>query len=135
MKQYSFAFLFVFIVNSVFSLSQAQVEIIGDDDVQFRLRMRIASSDTLKNNGYRIQLFFGNDRHEAQKIQAEFNARYSDWSDESYLLYYDPNWKFRVGNFYRKIDAQPLMKELLHDFGNVFLIRDQIELPALRFED
>ena len=57
---------------------------------------------------------------------------YPEWQSESYVLYYDPNWRFRVGNFYRKIDAQPLMAKLQRDFGNVFLIRDEIELPSLR---
>ncbi len=111
---------------------KSQVEIIGDDDVQSMLRMRRAATDTIDLTGYRIQLFFGNNRGDAQKIQSEFSYQYPEWSNETYLLYYDPNWRFRVGNFYHKIDAQPMMQELQRDFANVFLIRDKIELPALR---
>jgi len=47
---------------------------------------------------------------------------------------YVPNWRFRVGNFYHKIDAQPMMQELQRDFGNVFLIREKIELPGAEGE-
>ena len=122
--------LFVLTIGFTFGAA-AQVEIIGGSSVQAMIDNRVIHADTTNISGYRIQLFFGNDRAEAQKTQAKFNQLFPEWSDESYIVYYDPNWRVRVGNFYRKIDAQPMMKTLQAEFGNVFLIRDKITLPAL----
>lgn len=112
--------------------SFAQVEVIADHRLDLRMGQRIASVDSTSLSGYRIQIFFGTNRNDAQLQQAKFMSLYPEWSRESYVLYFDPNWRVRVGNFYRKIDAQPMMVELQRDFGGVFLIPDKIELPGLR---
>lgn len=115
--------------------AQGNIEVIGESLLQQMIDERVSSVDTTKLTGFRIQIYFGSNRADAQDMQAIFNANHPEWSNESYLLYYDPNWRLRIGNFYRKIDAQPMMDILQKEFGNVFLIRDNISLPALRFEE
>lgn len=123
---------FALFLVATLAFSQGNVEIIGESNLQTLIRQRVAGLDTSSLTGYRIQLFFGSNRNDAQSMQSKFNSRYPEWSNESYLLYFDPSWRVRVGNFYKKIDAQPMMNELQREYGNVFLIRDKIELPALR---
>ena len=108
-----------------------KVEVIGDAEVEMLLDKKIASVDTTDLWGYRIQVYFGNDRKEAKKTEQLLKSRYPELSTEIYRDYYQPNWKVRVGNFYRKIDAQKLMMKLEHEFGDVFLVRDIIDLPAV----
>ncbi|MCO4820337.1 MAG: SPOR domain-containing protein [Bacteroidetes bacterium] len=108
-----------------------KVEVIGDAEVEMLLDKKIASVDTTDLWGYRIQVYFGNDRKEAKKTEQLLKSRYPELSTEIYRDYYQPNWKVRVGNFYRKIDAQKLMMKLEDEFGDVFLVRDIIDLPAV----
>ena len=124
--------LFIFLVTSVVAYGQSgNIEVIGDAEIELLLDDKIASVDTTDLWGYRIQVYFGSDRKEAKKTESLLKTRYPELSSEVYTDYYQPNWKVRVGNFYRKIDAQKLMMKLEKEFGDVFLVRDIIELPAV----
>ena len=46
-----------------------KVEVIGDAEVEMLLDKKIASVDTTDLWGYRIQVYFGNDRKEAKKTE------------------------------------------------------------------
>ncbi len=107
------------------------VEVIGDAELELLVDKKVSSVDTTDLWGYRIQIYFGSNRRDAQEKEQSFKARYPDLASEVYPDYFQPNWKVRVGNFYRKIDAQKLMMKLEREFGDVFLVRDIIELPAI----
>lgn len=113
---------------------QGNVEIIGDSELEIRIAEKVTGTDTLERWGYRIQVYFGSDRTEANKLEKRFKAQYPDLRSEVYKDYFQPNWRVRIGNFYRKIDAQKLMHQLEDEFGDVFLVRDQIELPVIEVE-
>ncbi|MBO6516726.1 MAG: SPOR domain-containing protein [Bacteroidia bacterium] len=110
---------------------QGKVEIIGDEQLQFLVDEKVSSVDTTDLWGYRIQVYFGRNRDEATKVEQKFKMKYPDLREEVSKDYFQPNWRVRIGNFYRKIDAQKLMHKLEMEFGDVFLVRDKIELPVL----
>ncbi len=126
-----YAILLLLSASFVAYSQDGKVEVIGDAEVEMLLDKKIASVDTTDLWGYRIQVYFGNDRKEAKKTEQLLKSRYPELSTEIYTDYYQPNWKVRVGNFYRKIDAQKLMMKLEDEFGDVFLVRDIIDLPAV----
>jgi len=111
---------------------QGDVQIIGDAELEMMIDYKVASVDTIDLWGYRIQIFFGSNRAEANKLKQRYIIQYPDLYEEVYMDYFQPNWRLRVGNFYRKIDAQKLMRTLEIEFGDVFLVRDKIELPVLK---
>ena len=128
--KYIITTLLLFVATWSFG-QDGKIQIIEDKGVDDLLTKKIESADSVDLWGYRIQVYFGSDRTEAIKLQNKIKSMYAEQANEVYLDYYQPNWRVRVGNFYKKIDAQKLMYELQEEFGDVFLVRDKIELPYI----
>ncbi len=99
---------------------------------------RIAILDSLKRRyptkikGYRVQIFFGN-REEARRKRIEFTARYPQ--TPAYISYLAPNFRLRVGDFRTRIEAEKLKHDLGNRYQGCYIVKDEIELPALVPED
>ena len=60
--------------------------------------------------GYRVQIFTGKNRDEASKMKALFINLFPDV--DNYLVYEEPNYKVRVGDFLAKIGARELCEKV-----------------------
>ena len=91
------------------------------------------SKQSLK--GFRIQIYSGSSRIDANKVKADFLEAYPN--QKIYLDYKEPYYKIRVGDFRNKIEAQPLYQELLQDprFKAILIVPDEINFPDLRQEN
>lgn len=108
-----------------------KIEVIGDAELEELINKKVDAVDTTDMWGYRIQIYFGSNRKDALEKENEFKKKYPELASSIYKDYFQPNWRVRVGNFYRKIDAQKMMIKLEKEFGDVFLVPDIIELPAV----
>lgn len=96
---------------------------------------RILLMDSLKREnptpmeGYRVQIFFGS-RADAQKMRGEFLRSYPDIP--VYISYLAPNFRLRVGDFRTKMECEKLKKEIQDDYRGCYIVKDEIQLPALR---
>jgi len=79
--------------------------------------------------GYRIQVYFGSDRTKAQEVRADFLLTHSDIP--AYLIYQQPNFKVRVGDFRTRIEASGFLKKLEFRFKSAFIVPDEVKLPDL----
>ncbi len=79
--------------------------------------------------GYRVQIYFGSERKGAQDARQKFMQAYPE--TEAYLLYQQPYFKVRVGDFRDRFEAQAMYKKLLHEFDKVFIVPDRINFPKL----
>ncbi len=77
--------------------------------------------------GFRVQLYFGSNRAEATELKTKFQGLYPEI--ESYLLYQQPYFKLRVGDFRTRLEAQQLQKLIQKDFPSVFIVNDDIAFP------
>ena len=59
--------------------------------------------------GYRIQIYFGNERIKAQEIKSSFLQNHSKIS--AYMVYHQPNFKVRVGDFRTRLEAVGFLKK------------------------
>lgn len=109
-----------------------KIDIIGDTELEILIDKKVSSVDTVDLWGYRIQIYFGSNRKAAQEKEQKFTAKYPELASEIYKDYFQPNWRVRIGNYYRKIDAQKLMMKLEKEFGDVFLVRDIIDMPTVQ---
>jgi len=114
------------------SAQQGSVEIIGADELDKRIAEKVEAYDSTELDGYRIQLFFGADMNNAQKVKEKFRSLYPDMYYQVYMPYSQPYWRVRVGNFYSQLEAQPMLRKLEEDFESVFLVKEKIERPPLR---
>ena len=86
--------------------------------------------DKARINGYRIQIYFNEDKSTALGQKATFLSSYSD--HKAYLDYLAPNYRVRVGNFRTRLEAEQLKQELLSRYPTCIVIEDLIELPELK---
>ena len=80
-------------------------------------------------SGFRIQIFFGSERKAAQEARNKFMQIHPGY--DAYLIYQQPYFKVRVGDFRSKLEANSLYKKVLPEFDRVFIIPDKINLPKL----
>lgn len=125
--------VFLILLNFKNLYSQGKIEVVVDSQLyeiqsQRLKNKKIADSkpDTLVVQGYRLQVFFSNDRKKALKIKDKLIKEFPEYANEVYLLYQSPNYKVRIGNFVKETDAKPLERRLLKHFDNVFIVRDKI---------
>ncbi len=79
--------------------------------------------------GFRIQIYFGNDRNRAQEIRTEFLQYFGD--TPAYLIYQQPNFKVRVGDFRTRLEASGFLKKLESHYKSAFIVPDDVKLPEL----
>lgn len=79
--------------------------------------------------GYRVQIFYGSDRREVFNEQARFKGLYPKLN--TYLIYKEPNYYVRVGDFRTRLEAQRLINELRPNFPTLFIFREKINAPNL----
>lgn len=79
--------------------------------------------------GFRIQFDLGHTRQEAMEIQAKLKHKYPELP--TYIVYEQPYFKLRLGDFRTRLDVQYYFYKLSEEFGNIFIVPDRISLPEL----
>jgi len=83
--------------------------------------------------GYRIQIYAGSGkrgRTEAQNKRKYFLINHPNVTTN--IIYQEPNFKLRVGNFRTKAEGYKLYKKLLETFPNCYFIIDEnMQFPKL----
>ena len=134
-----FLFLSAVPLSSVFSQKTGKVEIIvGDYRINTLVEKHITWCDNRGSiKGFRIQIFFdsgNNSKSKAISAMSEFRSKHS--KTEAYLMFQEPNYKVRVGDFRTRMDAQRFLHEIAEDYPNAFIVKDdEINFPLLEVED
>lgn len=82
--------------------------------------------------GWRIQIFFeaGNfSKTQAIEAKAEFVSKYPEL--RNYLIFQEPYYKVRIGDYRTKIEAEKIREEIIGDYPNAFVVKDEINFPEL----
>ena len=87
------------------------------------------SVEGIRVDGYRLLIYFNQDKSLAQQQKAHFMSLYPEHS--AYIDYLAPNYRVRVGNFRTKLEAEALKAELLAVFPTAIVIKDKIQLPEI----
>jgi hypothetical protein len=85
------------------------------------------SSPTIQ--GFRIQIYSNSDRKTATDIRTKALQILPE--SEVYLVYQQPYFRVRVGDFRNRFEAYPIYRKLLSEFDNVLIVPDKINLPKL----
>lgn len=136
---YSLTF-FIFLYSVSFA-QKGEVNVIKDPLIDSLIAKRLevyrtGGDVTVKTNkpivsgyGYRVQVFYGSDRREMFNQQSRFKSSYPKIN--TYIIYKEPNYYLRVGDFRTKLEAQRLMSELRPNFPTLFIFREKINAPTL----
>jgi len=77
--------------------------------------------------GYRVQIYFGSDRSKANDVKTDFLQLFP--SKGAYLIYQQPNFKIRVGDFKTRLEAMSFLKEIQSLYSAAFIVKDDVKLP------
>ncbi len=101
-----------------------------DSLVKVLMNRHIAINQAKKTmSGYRVQIFFGPQRVKATEVKTDFLQIYPNIG--AYLVYQQPNFKIRVGDFKTRLEAMKFLKELQPLYSTAFLVKDEVKLPEL----
>lgn len=129
-------FMAFFIPAVSFSQTRGKVEVIKDARIDTFAARRFElnkAGNTAAMNGYRVQIFTGGNRKEAYNAQAKFQEEFPDI--RTYVIYNEPNFKVRVGDFRTRLEAEKLEEELRKSFTGLFIISEKINPPKLDSTD
>lgn len=88
------------------------------------------SSKPATVSGFRVQVYSGNNRAQAIQIRTEVLEKYPDYA--AYLIYKQPTFRVRVGDFRSRAAAQELYLELKALYPVSFIVPDEVlENPVL----
>lgn len=83
-----------------------------------------------KTEGYRIEIFFGKNREDAQKMKKRFENLYDSIPCD--VEFEKPFLRVRVGNFRSKLEAQQLYYALKKEFDSVIIVKlERMDYPPL----
>jgi len=80
-------------------------------------------------SGYRIQLFFDNNRKLVDEARSKFITLYP--KIDTYVIYNAPNYFIKVGDFRTMLEAERLKVNLFRDFPTCFITKELINLPRI----
>ncbi|MCD4698616.1 MAG: SPOR domain-containing protein [Bacteroidales bacterium] len=113
--------------------SSGNVNIVQDSRVDSLLQKYIEVNEINPGiEGWRIEVFFeaGNySKKQAMEARAGFIEKYPDVP--SYLMFQQPYYKVRVGDFRTKMEAEKFLKDIEHNYPNAFVVTDEINFPKL----
>jgi len=92
-------------------------------------RHKLVNASKMSMPGYRIQIYFGSERTKAQELRASFLQTYPDIP--AYLIYQQPNFKVRVGDFRTRLEAVGFLQKIGLQFQTTFIVPDDVKLPDL----
>lgn len=78
----------------------------------------------VKRKGFRVQIYSGANRNDAQSIQSQFKGLHPDM--EAYMTYHEPNYRVKVGDFTSRSEANNYMRILRNQYKNVFVFQEDI---------
>jgi hypothetical protein len=133
---YGIAF-FMLLSLSAAAQTKGTVTVVKDSRIDSLIALRIAlSKDPNTNagvyapasaNGFRVQIFTGSNRSDAYNAQSKFNGMYPEM--KTYIIYTEPNFKVRAGDFRTRLEASRLLEQVRSQFSSVFIIPEKINLP------
>jgi hypothetical protein len=123
-------FIAIFIPAMAHAQSRGTVEVVKDPRIDTLAARRLSlkgshnAAYSPSANGYRVQIYNGSNRKEAYEAQAKFQDQYP--AIRTYIVYNQPNYKVRAGDFRTRLEAEKLMQELRPVFASLFIIQEKI---------
>lgn len=113
--------------------NDSSIQIIEEPGIKNLLtRQLIINSEKKGIPGYRVQLFSdsgNNAKKDATQVKTDFLTKFPE--STAYLIYQEPNFKIRVGDFRTRLEAYRFQQKILIDFPNSFLVKDDVVFEHL----
>ena len=117
--------LYFFILSSFFCLSSraqdGKTNVSVDPKIDQLLKeKRKLNTGLFLNEGYKIQIFYGNSEESKKKLQ-EFKREFKDL--DGTIIFNSPNYKVWVGNFKTRIEVERAMVDIKKKYPTALIIK------------
>ena len=117
--------LYFFILSSFFCLSSraqdGKTNVSVDPKIDQLLKeKRKLNTGLFLNEGYKIQIFYGNSEESKKKLQ-EFKKEFKDL--DGTIIFNSPNYKVWIGNFKTRIDVERAMVDIKKKYPTALIIK------------
>ena len=130
-------FFFILLFSSTLTMAQTRgkVQVVKDPLFDTLLSKRAelnkgksgGTAGLTSSYGYRVQIYSGSNRNAAFNAQAKFNREFPEM--RTYIIYREPNFKVRAGDFRSRIEAERMKEELKSLFPAMFIVSEKINPP------
>ena len=127
---YKFLFLTSLIVLIAPLPAQVQVDVPSDVHTLVAKHVSANSKQSGKMEGFCVQICFesgNNSREKAERARMSFLSKYPNIP--AYVSFKEPNFRVRVGNFRTRAEARGFREEILNDFPQSFVIKEDVMFP------
>lgn len=76
--------------------------------------------------GYKLLLYFGNDKSQAQKIKTDFGRSHSRM--DVGIQFSSPNYSVKAGDFEKREEAQSFLESIQASYPNAVIVSDLINI-------
>jgi hypothetical protein len=77
-------------------------------------------------NGFRIQLYVGNVRHEADNAKSYIYTVFPDLNP--YVSYSQPTYRVKAGDFMYRSDAEVYLEQIREQYASAVILTDRVEI-------
>jgi len=129
-----FSFL-IFCFHCGFCQPTGKIEIITSDGrIKTLIEKHIAFNENKGSiKGFRVQIFFdsgNNSKSRAVTAMNDFTLKHPE--TKAYLMFQEPNYKVRVGDYRSRMDAQYFLHKITEEYPDAFVVKDnEINYPGL----
>jgi len=135
-KNYTITILLILAFVSVTNaqnLHEGKKEVVQDSRVDELVEKHIKVNEIANTiPGFRINIFFqsgNNSKTNANQAKTNFITKYPDV--EAYVVFDEPNFKVKVGDFRTRMEARGFVEKIKADFPDAFVIKDNIFFPKI----
>jgi hypothetical protein len=89
-------------------------------------QLAVANKNVRYAQGYRIQIYSGNNRDEANNARNRSYALFPEITP--HIVYNQPTFRVKVGDFVDRLDAQRVYAGLVSEFPNAMVVQDKVEI-------
>ena len=132
-KLFLSVFLLLFFITFIAKAQTkaGKIEVIADAKVSVLVEKHLEINKTKKYiQGFRIHIFSesgSNSKTAALDVKTKFLTKYP--SVGAYIVFQEPNYKIRVGDFRTRMNARGFLKDVIGEYPNAYVIKDIIEFP------
>ncbi len=132
MKNIYYIFIISLLTLSAISYGQnnGKIEIVQDSRIPALVEKHKQLNSLQKGvPGFRVQIFFASGNNSVpitNRIRAEFLAKYP--RTKAYIVYQEPYYKVRVGDFRTRLEARGFLNIITHDFPSSYIVSDDVQL-------
>ena len=104
-----------------------KVQLETDVDINFMLdKHTLKNEKTDEMDGFRIQIIYNTDRAQVYDVKSKVYQEFRTF--KTYLVFEQPYYKLRVGDFRTRIEATSYLGEILKHFPTAFIVKDVIKI-------